>query len=74
MLLLAPNEPVPPIVRVPAVTFNPPVKVFAPVRVNFPVPVFVNPPEPDKTPEKIVSVVDPDVKVWLLANTIFPAP
>ena len=60
---MAPNEPVPPIVRVPAAIFKLPVKVFAPVRINVPVPALAKAPEPDKIPEKIVSVVDPDVKV-----------
>ena len=69
---MAPNEPAPPIVRVPAVIFKLPVKVFAPVRINVPVPALAKAPEPDIIPEKIVFVVDPAVR--LLANIIFPAP
>ena len=72
MLALAPNEPVPPIVRVPALIFKLPVKVFAPVRVNFPVPTLLNAPEPDIAPENIVSSVEPADNAC--AKVIFPAP
>ena len=38
-------------------------KLSAPDKVKIPVPVLVNPPVPDKTPEKIVLLADPSVKV-----------
>ena len=69
---MAPNEPVPPIVRVPAAIFKLPVKVFAPVRINVPVPALAKAPEPEIMPEKIVLALDPAVKFF--ANFIFPAP
>ena len=45
-----------------------------PLKVWVPDPTFVKPPEPDITPDKVLSLLSPAVSVWELAISIFPAP
>ena len=53
LLLLAPSEPLSPIVRVPAID-KAPVKVFAPVNIALVLSLFfVIPPAPEIIPEKV---------------------
>ena len=48
--------------------------MFVPLRVRVPEPAFVNPPEPEITPETVLLLVSPVVRIWELAISIFPAP
>ena len=48
--------------------------MLLPLKVWVPEPAFVNPPDPDITPDKVLLLPSPKVKVWELAISIFPAP
>ena len=48
--------------------------MFVPLKVRVPEPAFVNPPDPDITPETVLLFVSPAVRVCELAISIFPAP
>ena len=49
-------------INAPASTFTSPVKVFTPERANEPDPTFVNAPNPDMLPVKLVTLASPTVR------------
>ena len=48
--------------------------MLLPLRVWVPEPALVNPPDPEITPDKVLSLPSPAVNVCELAISIFPAP
>ena len=68
------SDNVPETVKVPALIVVAPEYVLVPLKVWVPDPAFVNPPEPLITPDKVLLLLSPAVKVCELAISILPAP